>query len=52
MKEPLEVSEQKTRLEEIKSSYKHWEKKGASGVDCSDIGTDCHGDGECGGDGE
>jgi len=47
-------------LGEIKSKFAHWNQnadkrlrgRDDSGGDCSDIGSDCHGDGECGGDGE
>jgi hypothetical protein len=51
----------KKRIDEIKEKYAHWNntKDRATqtdvitpcGTDCSDIGSDCHGDGECGGDG-
>ncbi|MDP2944407.1 MAG: hypothetical protein Q8N57_02415 [bacterium] len=48
----------KSKLKKIQKQYKHWNLKASNSVvhvsnsDCSDIGTDCHGDGECGGDGE
>lgn len=46
------------KLEVVKAKYAHWNKKRKKGFlrsdcsDCGDIGSDCHNDGECGGDGE
>lgn len=46
------------KLEQVKVRYAYWNKENSPpymqstpcGTNCSDIGTDCHGDGECGGD--
>ena len=51
------------KVAEVQGLYAHWNcvtgkqfancsNSDYSSCDCSDIGSDCHGDGECGGDGE
>lgn len=52
------MEELKEKLKNVKEKYAHWNGEGVGAYlssscgDCSDIGSQCHGDGECGGDGE
>ena len=58
------MSSEMEKLREVQSLYAYWNDldESTSGqllvvdrtgcTDCSEIGSDCHGDGECGGDGE